>query len=296
MDKPIRVMVAEDFPLLREDFCDIVSGQDDMEVVGAAATGDEIVALARSTPCDVILMDIEMETVDAGIRAAEIISAIHPDIKIIFLTAHETDDMITSAMGTGAVDYVVKGCEEERLLEHIRRASQGRAELEPKIQNTVMQEYARLRRSERSLIFFINNVAHLTPAEHELVKLLLQDKKVAEIARLRCVEVVTVKTRSRSAAQVRLLRTKEIVKMIRQMTLNICFNNERSLQWTTIIFPPRSWARGPSCHPQAGGLRRGVLRDGPRWRRSGPTTPPGSTPSSSARWARWASTPSSSAW
>ena len=53
--------------------------------------------------------------------------------------------MITSAMGTGAVDYVVKGCEEERLLEHIRRASEGRAELD-KIQNTVMQEYARLRR------------------------------------------------------------------------------------------------------------------------------------------------------
>lgn len=46
--------------------------------------------------------------------------------------------MITSAMGTGAVDYVVKGCEEERLLEHIRRASEGRAELDPKIQNTVM--------------------------------------------------------------------------------------------------------------------------------------------------------------
>ena len=224
MDKPIRVMVAEDFPLLREDFCDVVSSQQDMEVVGAAATGDEIVALARSTLCDVILMDIEMETVDAGIRAAEIISAIHPDIKIIFLTAHETDDMITSAMGTGAVDYVVKGCEEEKLLEHIRRASQGRAELEPKIQNTVMQEYARLRRSERSLIFFINNVAHLTPAEHELVKLLLQDKKVAEIARLRCVEVVTVKTQIKGLLnKFGCSRTKEIVKMIRQMSLEHLF-------------------------------------------------------------------------
>ena len=224
MDKPIRVMVAEDFPLLREDFCDVVSSQQDMEVVGAAATGDEIVALARSTPCDVILMDIEMETVDAGIRAAEIISAIHPDIKIIFLTAHETDDMITSAMGTGAVDYVVKGCEEERLLEHIRRAHQGRPELEPKLQNTVMQEYARLRRSERSLIFFINNVAHLTPAEHELVKLLLQDKKVAEIARLRCVEVVTVKTQIKGLLhKFGCSRTKEIVKMIRQMNLEHLF-------------------------------------------------------------------------
>ena len=132
--------------------------------------------------------------------------------------------MITSAMGTGAVDYVVKGCEEERLLEHIRRASEGRAELDPKIQNTVMQEYARLRRSERSLIFFINNVAHLTPAEHELVKLLLQDKKVAEIARLRCVEVVTIKTQIKGLlGKFGCSRTKEIVKMIRQMNLEHLF-------------------------------------------------------------------------
>ena len=139
MAKTIRVMVAEDFPLLREDFCDVVSAQSDMEVVGSAASGEEIASLADTVPCDVILMDIEMETIDAGIRAAEVITARHPEVKILFLTAHETDDMITSAMGTGAVDYVVKGCEEERLLEHIRRASEGRAELDPKIQNTVMQ-------------------------------------------------------------------------------------------------------------------------------------------------------------
>ena len=107
MAKIIRVMVAEDFPLLREDFCDVVSAQSDMEVVGSAASGEEIASLADTVPCDVILMDIEMETIDAGIRAAEVITARHPEVKILFLTAHETDDMITSAMGTGAVDYVV---------------------------------------------------------------------------------------------------------------------------------------------------------------------------------------------
>ena len=220
----MRILIAEDFDLLREDLRAILSAQPDMEVVGEAATGAELVRLAEQREFDLALVDIEMENPTAGIRAAEIISAIHPDIKIIFLTAHETDDMITSAMGTGAVDYVVKGCEEERLLEHIRRASQGRAELEPKIQNTVMQEYARLRRSERSLIFFINNVAHLTPAEHELVKLLLQDKKVAEIARLRCVEVVTVKTQIKGLLhKCGCSRTKEIVKMIRQMNLEHLF-------------------------------------------------------------------------
>ena len=74
MEEKIRVMVAEDLPLLREDFCDVVSAQDDMEMVGAASSGEEIVALAAKTPCDVILMDIEMESIDAGIRAAEIIT------------------------------------------------------------------------------------------------------------------------------------------------------------------------------------------------------------------------------
>ena len=198
MAKIIRVMVAEDFPLLREDFCDVVSAQSDMEVVGSAASGEEIASLADTVPCDVILMDIEMETIDAGIRAAEVITARHPEVKILFLTAHETDDMITSAMGTGAVDYVVKGCEEERLLEHIRNT--------PQIRDVLLSG------------------GDLTPAEHELVKLLLQDKKVAEIARLRCVEVVTIKTQIKGLlGKFGCSRTKEIVKMIRQMNLEHLF-------------------------------------------------------------------------
>lgn len=220
----IRVMVAEDFPLLREDVAETVSSQPDMELVGEAESGAEIIRLAGETPCDVILMDIEMETMDAGIRAAEAITAAHPEIRILFLTAHETDDMITSGMGSGAVDYVVKGCDDETLLRHIRRASEGRAELDPRVHDTVMQEYARLRRSERSLIFFINNVSRLTPAERELVRLLLQDKKVAQIARERCVEVVTVKTQIKSLLnKFGCSRSREIVQMIRQMHLEHLF-------------------------------------------------------------------------
>lgn len=220
----IRVMVAEDMELLREDFCDIVSRQPDMEIVGEAASGQEICALAHSTPCDIILMDIEMETDRAGILAAEAIHRSSPEIKIIFLTAHETDDMITGGMATGAVDYVVKGCEDEVLLDHIRRAYTDDTVLEAHVRRTVMQEYSRLRQSERSLIFFINNVARLTPAEHELVKLLLQEKKVAEIAKLRCVEVVTVKTQIKSLLnKFGCSRSKEIVQMIHQLGLEQLF-------------------------------------------------------------------------
>ena len=222
--RKIQVMVAEDIPLLLEDFCDTVSRAGDMEIAGAALTGQEITRLAQERDCDVILMDIEMETMQAGILAAEAIHQRKPEVKIIFLTAHETEDIILSAMASGAVDYVVKGCEEEVLLEHIRKAYADEPALERHVQQIVMREYSRLHQSERSLIFFISNVARLPPAERELVRLLLQGLKVQEIAQARCVEVVTVKTQIKGLLnKFGCTRTKEIVALIRQMGLEHLF-------------------------------------------------------------------------
>ena len=223
MDK-IRIMIAEDFDLLREDWADLMNNQPDMEVVGLASSGKEIIALANKVECDIILMDIEMETIKAGILAADTIRDKRPEIDIIFLTAHETSDMVITAMGTGAVDYVVKGCDDEELLRHIRAAYQGKPMLEAAIQEKVMEEYVRLRRSEKSLLFFINNIAKLTPSEHDLVKLLLMNKKVREIADIRCVEIVTVKTQIKGLLRkFGCSRTKQIVKMIRELKIEHLF-------------------------------------------------------------------------
>lgn len=214
----IRILVAEDFGVLREDLCDTLDQQEDMEVAGSAATGREIEALALSTPFDIVLMDIEMETTTAGIRAAERILEKKPQAKVIFLTAHETDNMILTSMGAGAVDYIVKGCDEGELLRHIREAAAGRSALDDRIQSLVMKEYTRLRRSERSLLFFISTVSQLTGAERELVRLLLEGKKVREIAAQRCVEVVTVKTQIKSLLRkFGCTRTREIIELIQEL-------------------------------------------------------------------------------
>ena len=220
----IKILVAEDFDLIREDLCDTLSSQEDMCVIGQAASGAEAVALAGTTGCELILMDIEMETTTAGIRAAEQILEEHPEMMVIFLTAHETENMILTSMGAGAVDYIVKGCPDEELLMHIRSAAAGRPMLDAKIQNMLLKEYSRLRSSEKSLLFFINNVSQLTSAERELVRLLLQDKKVKEIAAIRCVEVVTVKTQIKGLLhKFGCTRTKEIVEMIRQLNISHLF-------------------------------------------------------------------------
>lgn len=216
----INILVAEDFDLIREDLCDTLSAQEDMRVVGQAASGAEAEALADGCGCDLVLMDIEMETATAGIHAAERILEKHPELMVIFLTAHETENMILTSMGAGAVDYIVKGCPDGELLMHIRSAAAGRPMLDAKIQNMLLKEYSRLRSSEKSLLFFINSVSKLTSAERSLVRLLLDGKKVREIAEIRCVEVVTVKTQIKSLLRkFGCARTKDIVELIRELNV-----------------------------------------------------------------------------
>ena len=203
---------------------ELINAQPDMQVVGQASTGAGLVELAKNVKSDMILMDIEMENVSAGIQAAEAVRELDPDRMILYLTAHDTDRMILTAMGTGAVDYIVKGADDQTVLAHIRAAAAGRPMLDAKIQATVMREYSRLRRSEQSLLFFINNVSQLTATERELVRLLLQDKKVRDIAAARCVEVVTVKTQIKGLLhKFGCTRTKEIVELIRQLNISHLF-------------------------------------------------------------------------
>lgn len=220
----IRILVAEDFDLIREDLCDTLEQQEDMTVVGSASTGEAIQTLALAQDFDLILMDIEMETTTAGIRATERILEQKPAAKILFLTAHETDNMILTSMGAGAVDYIVKGCDDAELFRHIRSAYAGQPLLDGKVQNLLLKEYSRLRTSERSLLFFISTVSQLTTAERELVRLLLEGRKVKEIAAIRCVEVVTVKTQIKSLLhKFGCTRTKEIVNTIRELNVSHLF-------------------------------------------------------------------------
>ena len=108
-EEKIRIMIADDFPLLLEDMCELIDKQSDMEVVGTANSGKRIVELAKETEFDIILMDIEMENLNAGITATEEIREQLGNASIIFLTVHDTNEMILTAMGAGAVDYIVKG-------------------------------------------------------------------------------------------------------------------------------------------------------------------------------------------
>lgn len=224
MERNIRVMIADDFELLLEDMIETVNAQVDMEVVASASSGKEIIEKAEQTIFDIILMDIEMESVDAGIRATEIILEKNKDAKIIFLTAHETENMVLTAMETGAVDYIVKGSLDKEIIHHIRSAYNGNPILEGRAQATIMKEYKRLQTSEKGLLFFINNITSLTNAEKEIIALLLQKMKIREIAEVRGVEIVTVKTQITGLLQkLGVSRTKIVIKKIKELNLSHLF-------------------------------------------------------------------------
>lgn len=224
MSDKIKILIADDFSLLREDLSELINSQPDMEVVGEASNGKDIINLANTVSYDLILMDIEMEVVNAGIIATQKIREENPSANIIFLTAHETREIILTAMGAGACDYLVKGCADEDILNHIRCAHRGQPIMQSKIHDTILQEFARLQKSERSLLFFINNISNLTPTEIEMIRLLLQGYKVNQIAGIRSVETSTIKTQVKGLLKkFGCSRTKEIIQIIHDLNIEHLF-------------------------------------------------------------------------
>ena len=220
----INILIAEDYELLRNDLVEMLSSEEDIRVVGTASNSKEIVELARTVSFDIILMDIEMEIKFAGIYASIEIMKNNPTAKIIFLSVHESKDIILNAIGTGAVDYVVKGASVEEILFHIRSVYNGKSVMMGRVNELLMEEFLRLQRTEQSLLFFVSMISELTKSERQLVKCLLDGMKVKDIAKVRNVEVVTVKTQlTKLLKKFNVNRTKKIVQLIRDLNLEHLF-------------------------------------------------------------------------
>lgn len=220
----ITIMVAEDIELIREDLIEELSSQAEFKVIGGAATGKEIIDLVTSNPPDIVLMDIEMEELHSGIRATEQITSMNLPTRIIYLTAHETREIVLTAMATGAVDYIVKGGDYAEIYRHIHAVMAGQPLMKGVASNIILEEYQRLKKNEHDLVYFINNISTLTISEREIIALLLQGLKVSQIAKTRSVEVVTVKTQITSILRkFGETRTKEVVRIIRELKLEHLF-------------------------------------------------------------------------
>jgi len=126
MMKPIRLLIADDHPVVRSGLRDMLSSQPDFEVVAEAKNGVEAVTLASRLQPDVVLTDLAMPQMD-GVTAIAQIKAQHQDMQILVLTSYDSDSDVLPAVEAGAIGYLLKDAPREELYAAIRAAADGKA-------------------------------------------------------------------------------------------------------------------------------------------------------------------------
>mgnify|MGYP003642465381 FL=1 len=147
----IRVVVADDHPIVRSGIVGLLGSADDIEVVGEASDGAEAVALATQLSPDVVLMDLRMPGL-GGAEATALLVAARPEVRVLILTTYESDENILTAIEAGASGYLLKAAPQDEILAGLRSVARGEVALAPSIAAllvTRMREPAKVSLTER---------------------------------------------------------------------------------------------------------------------------------------------------
>jgi two-component system NarL family response regulator len=180
--RDIRVLIADDHPLVRRGLAAIINMEDDATVVGEAGDGEEAVALWRRLHPDVTLMDLRMPRLE-GVQAIRQIRAEDPQASIIVLTTFDHDEDIYAGLRAGAKAYLLKDVQPEELFRCIRAVHAGEAYLQPRVAAKLAQ-----RMHEESL----------TEREVQILKLLAEGRSNRAIGQALFITESTVKSHLKS--------------------------------------------------------------------------------------------------
>jgi DNA-binding NarL/FixJ family response regulator len=176
----IRVLVADDHPVVRSGIVALLRTAPDVEVVGEASTGLEAVDLALALTPDVVLMDLRMPGLDGDEATARILAAA-PEVRVLILTTYETDDSILTAIEAGASGYLLKAAPQEEIIAGVRAVARGEVALAPRIAALLVQRVK-------------SPAPALSPRETQVLRLVAAGKSNPAIAAELFVGEATVKT------------------------------------------------------------------------------------------------------
>ncbi|MGZ5422814.1 MAG: response regulator [Aeromicrobium sp.] len=183
----IRVVVADDQPLVRTGLRMILTAEPDIEIVAEASNGNEAVAAASHHQPDVMLMDVRMPEMD-GIEATRLITTFAEPPRVLVLTTFDLDEIVYDALRAGASGFLLKDAPEDRLTSAIRVVADGGSLFAPSVTRRLIEEFTK--RPDKPT----HDLADLTQRENEVLRLIARGLSNAEIGAELFVSESTVKT------------------------------------------------------------------------------------------------------
>jgi len=188
----IRLMIADDYPIVREGLVAMLSTCEDIKIIGACEDVETATQMILTGNPDIILMEIKIGAID-GIDAAKQIIAQRPEIKIIFLTVFEDAKFMSLAVQAGADGYILKHVSSEKLIDYIKRVYLGEKIYEPCVFNTIIDDYVRLSQMNANDEVEEKTV-QFTPREKEVFFYLTKGMTNKELSLVTNLSVDTIKT------------------------------------------------------------------------------------------------------
>jgi DNA-binding NarL/FixJ family response regulator len=188
----IRLLLADDHAMVRRGLQVFLATQPDLELVGEAASGQEVLDKAAQLSPDVILMDLNMPILN-GIEATKRLKLSQPSVKVIVLTSFSDQDHVLPAIRAGAKGYLLKDVEPEDLVRAIRRVHQGLVELHPEAASQLMNIMADPAQ-EAGDVTGASSLSELTKRERDVLRLIASGKSNKEIGEMLFISETTVKT------------------------------------------------------------------------------------------------------
>ena len=182
------IVLADDHALVRQGLRRMLEGTDDLEVVGEANDGLELLQLLTQVTPQLVILDIFMPNL-RGIEAITEIKTMHPEIKILILTMHRDKEYLYLALSAGAKGYLLKEDAPKELFTAIAKVREDKTYISPYFSDKVVDDLIQIGKGDGNVLF---EKDPLTPREREILKLVAEGKSSKEIAALLFISVFTV--------------------------------------------------------------------------------------------------------